>query len=71
MFDAVGGQTASELFALMPPNSITYNYGGLSGKGIEASPLDLIFKNKTLTGWWLSNYLGDKEVAMKLFGGAF
>ena len=71
LFDAVGGKTASELFSLMPANSTTYNYGGLSGEGILASIPDLIFKNKTLTGWWLSNFLANHQVAGKLFAGAF
>lgn len=70
-FDAVGGKIASELFSLLPPGSTTYNYGGLSGQGILVSPLDLIFKDKTLTGWWLNKFLEDKQVAMKVFGGAF
>jgi len=55
----------------MPANSTTYNYGGLSGEGILASIPDLIFKNKTLTGWWLSNFLANHQVAGKLFAGAF
>lgn len=34
LFDAVGGSTASDLFALLPHNTVTYNYGGLSGENI-------------------------------------
>lgn len=55
----------------MPNNTTTYNYGGLSGKGIEVGPADLIFKNKVVRGYWISAELANQELAAKLFSGAF
>jgi NADPH:quinone reductase-like Zn-dependent oxidoreductase len=55
----------------MPNNSTTYNYGALSLQPITVSSVDLIFKSKTITGWWLTSYLTDLELAGKLFAGAF
>jgi len=57
-FDAVGGEQTGLLFSAMPPGSEVVVYGGLSGKpvsGIEI--LDVIFKEKKLSGFNLNNYL--------------
>ena len=54
-FDAIGGETASEIFELLPNKSTTYNYGALSLRPISASSMDLIFKQKVLKGYWLTD----------------
>lgn len=69
-FDAIGGETAGDIIKLMPNNTVTFNYGVLSGKDIPMSGVDLIFKGKVLKGLWVTTYLADKETAMNLFGGA-
>jgi NADPH:quinone reductase len=70
-FDAIGGETASEIIDLMPNNTTTYNYGALSLRPIKMSSLDLIFKGKVLRGYWLSADISNPEIAGKLFQGAF
>lgn len=65
-FDALGGKTGSELFSLMPDGSTTYNYGGLDGSEYTISLADTIFKNKTLTGYWLTHDLQNPALAVKL-----
>ena len=35
LFDAIGGDVANDFLAAMPPKSILYNYGGLSGKPLS------------------------------------
>lgn len=62
-FDAVGGPDSSVILAAMPPNSITFCYGVLSMQPYSVSGADLIFKNKTLKGFWLTSILKDPEVA--------
>jgi NADPH:quinone reductase-like Zn-dependent oxidoreductase len=48
-FDAVAGPDAMEVLQAMPNGSTLYNYGALSLKPLDASPIDLIFRNKTIT----------------------
>lgn len=62
-FDAIGGETASDIFELMPNNSTTYNYGALSLRPIAATSIDLIFKCKVLKGYWLTTDLSNPEKA--------
>lgn len=66
-FDAIGGETASTIFSLMPNNTTTYNYGALSLEPISVTSTDLIFNGKTLTGYWLANDFVVPEIAGKLF----
>ena len=45
----------------MPPRSIIYNYGLLSGQKItDIDTIDLLFHGKTLTGLFLGNWLDEK-----------
>ncbi|HRE49499.1 MAG TPA: zinc-binding dehydrogenase [Aggregatilineales bacterium] len=62
-FDAVGGTTASRILRAMPRHSTLRVYGALSGEvSASADTLDLIFKDKTLSGFWLSDYIGEKGI---------
>ena len=47
-FDAVGGPDAMEVLSAMPKGSTLHNYGALSLQGLTISPIDLIFKNKSI-----------------------
>lgn len=60
--DAVGGELTGKLLNAMPPGSEVIVYGGLSGmpvSGIET--LELIFKNKILSGFNLKDWLAEKS----------
>lgn len=70
-FDAIGGETASEIFELMPNGSSTYNYGALSLRPISATSNDLIFKCKVLRGYWLTADLQNPEKAGQIFAKTF
>lgn len=57
-FECVGNEMTGKILSLMPDSSTVYNYGNLEFKSISGiSSADLIFKEKTLTGWWLSTWL--------------
>lgn len=57
-FECVGDDTTAKLLSLMPDGSTVYNYGNLEAKPIRGvSSGDLIFRDKTLTGWWLSTWM--------------
>jgi NADPH:quinone reductase len=71
-FDAVGGKTGSFVLTHMPEGSTTYNYGALEqDPSYKVGPMDLIFKQKILTGYWLTAEIRDAERAAKIFSGAF
>lgn len=71
-FDAIGGKFGTTVFTHLPHGSTTYCYGLLSGDPAYAVPAtDLIFKGKTLTGWWLTAELKDPTKAVKIVTGSF
>jgi NADPH:quinone reductase len=56
-FDCVGGEMTGKILSLLPNGSTLYHYGNLTEKEIsKVQSADLIFKDKTLTGWWLRNW---------------
>lgn len=60
--DAVGGELTGKLLNAMPDGSEVIVYGGLSGmpvSGIET--LELIFKNKILSGFNLNDWVAEKS----------
>jgi len=57
-FDAVGGDHTGMLFNALPGNSQVVVYGGLSNKPVSGiDTLGLIFKNKTVTGFNLNDFI--------------
>jgi NADPH2:quinone reductase len=56
-FDCAGGEMTGRILSLLPNGSTLFNYGNLTEKDISKvqSP-DLIFRDKTLCGWWLRNW---------------
>lgn len=59
-FDAVGGELTGVIFDAMPSNSRVLVYGALAGAACSGlSPLNLIFQEKSLEGFWLAQYLRD------------
>ena len=57
-FDAVGGEATGLIFNAMPKDSEVVVYGGLSAKPIsEINVLELIFKDKILSGFNLNEWI--------------
>ena len=57
-FECVGGEMTGKILSLMPNRSTVYNYGNLEFNSVAGiSSTDLIFKQKTLTGWWLMTWM--------------
>ena len=64
--DAVGGTlTYRVLHALLPEGKIIV-YGGLSEEHALADLGDLIFENKSVEGFWLTNWIRDKNMFQML-----
>lgn len=60
-FDAIAGEMTLRLLEAMPSKSKVTVYGGLSGESAMASPGHLIFDDKSVDGFWLSKWLGEKN----------
>lgn len=57
-FDPIAGEMTGELLSLMPPGGACHVYGVLSGKPVCAvHPLDLIYRNKKLEGFFLTRWI--------------
>jgi NADPH:quinone reductase-like Zn-dependent oxidoreductase len=69
-YDAIGGEFTAEVLEAMPADSSAYIYGGLSGKAVTISPLNLIFYQKTISYLWLSPWFStiDDETRKKAVG---
>lgn len=59
--DAVGGKLTGQLVGAMPSQSEVVVYGVLSGKPCEIDPGQLIFKESSVSGFWLSYWLEAKN----------
>ena len=57
-FDAVAGDLTGQLLQAMPRGSTVVVYGALSEEAVSVPPEALIFQNKRVEGFWLSDYLG-------------
>jgi NADPH:quinone reductase len=60
-FEAIAGDMTGVVFNALPPKSTVYLYGALSLQpcgGID--PVDVIFHEKTLTGFYLGNWLRNR-----------
>ena len=55
--DAVAGEATQRLAQAIADGGTVVNYGMLSGEPCRMAPDDLVFKSKSLTGFWLAKYL--------------
>jgi NADPH2:quinone reductase len=55
--DFVGGAASGDILSLVAENGVLISFGALSGKPMEISPGDLIFKQAIVKGFWLSKLL--------------
>jgi NADPH:quinone reductase-like Zn-dependent oxidoreductase len=57
-FEAVAGEMTGTVLNAMPPGSTAYVYGALSQEACgNIDPIGLVFQNKTVTGFFLGNWL--------------
>jgi NADPH:quinone reductase-like Zn-dependent oxidoreductase len=57
-FEAVAGDMSGTVINGMPPGSTVYVYGALSGESCSnIDPIEVIFRNKTMTGFYLGTWL--------------
>jgi NADPH:quinone reductase-like Zn-dependent oxidoreductase len=63
--DAVAGEMTGRLLRAMPSGRVIV-YGALSGEPCTAAPNDLIFRNKSVEGFWLSEWIGRQNPLLLL-----
>jgi NADPH:quinone reductase-like Zn-dependent oxidoreductase len=56
-FDAVAGKSTFDLMEALPPAGEVMVYGGLSEQTTSIHPGALIFENKKVSGFWLSDWI--------------
>ena len=57
-FECIGGENTGIMFEFLCEEGILYHYGNLSLTPISnVFTKDMLFKNKTMKGFWLTNYL--------------
>jgi NADPH:quinone reductase-like Zn-dependent oxidoreductase len=62
VFEAVAGDMSGTLINLMPPGSTAYVYGALSEEACgNIDPVELIFRDKTVTGFYLGKWLQSRS----------
>ena len=65
-FDAIAGMSTMQVLSAMPRHSQVMVYGGLSFEASQADPGDLIFKSKSINGFWLTSWLAKKNPLQSL-----
>ena len=55
--DGVGGEASGDLLSLVGENGLLVSFGAMSGKPMQISAGDLIFKQAVVKGFWLSRIL--------------
>ncbi len=62
-FEAIAGEMTGTVINAMPPGSTAYVYGALSQEACgNIDPIDLVFHDKTVTGFFLGNWLDRRGV---------
>jgi NADPH:quinone reductase len=56
-YDAIAGEMAGILTEALPGGGIVAVYGGLSETACIINPVNLIFENKKIRGFWLSEWI--------------
>lgn len=52
--DGVGGSSSGDLLSVLGENGVLVSFGLMSGKPLELSPSDMIFKQAVVKGFWLA-----------------
>ena len=65
-FDAIAGDFPLILLNAMPDHSKVTVYGGLSQQVVQIDPTGLIFQDKSVDGFWLTSWIGQKSFLQNL-----
>ncbi len=65
-FDAVGGEQAEIMLRTSPPGSTIIIYAKLSESNISLDPRLLLQEDKTISGFYLGNYIAGKSILRNL-----
>lgn len=60
-FDAVTGEMSGRMLQAMPMGSRLLVYGSLSESAVQLDPRSLIFEEKSVSGLWLSRWMGKRN----------
>lgn len=64
-FDAISGATSGDLLSILPPKGTLFVYGGLAGGGCSGiNPIDLIYRQKEVKGFFLSSWIQNGGMIM-------
>ncbi len=68
--DSIGGPASDEIFSTMGEGSTLYSFGALTGKPLQISAANLLFKQARVEGFWLGKLLQTTppELVGKLIG---
>jgi len=61
-FDAISGESASNLLEALPKGGEVIIYGSLSQEEIKTDPRSYIFQGKKITGFWLSEWIRHQNI---------
>ena len=56
-FDAVAGVSTGNMLAALPPKGTVFLYGGLAGDVAGINPMDLIYRQKKVSGFLLNKWI--------------
>ena len=65
-FDAIAGETPQQLLAAMPDHSRVTVYGNLAQQDVALNSGGLIFQDKSVDGFWLTRWVGQKNFLQSL-----
>lgn len=68
--ESIGGKAADDLLSVMADDSIVYSFGALSGRPLQISAENLLFKGARVEGFWLAKLARttDPQLMGKLIG---
>lgn len=61
-FNCVGGKSSSDLLKLIEKKGSMITYGGMSGRPVQVSTGELIFRDKLVRGFWMTEWYKRKSI---------
>lgn len=66
IFDAVAGKLTQQILQAVPNDSKIFIYGRLSSEPMEINPSDMIYSGNQIQGFWLNNWLKNKNMIQNI-----
>ncbi|MBN2724035.1 MAG: alcohol dehydrogenase catalytic domain-containing protein [Deltaproteobacteria bacterium] len=70
ILDGNGGKSTTQLLSILKVPSTVVVFGAMEGNSMNANPLDFIFNDHSIEGFWLKNYISGNRgisIAVKAF----